>query len=148
MVEQAPPANTALLAARLRMAMMRLVRRIKRETAGVGSPSAISALGAVERLGSPTLGELAEVEGVTRPSASAQADVLEAKGLVRRERSDADGRLVRLRLTPAGARVLDRSRKERTAWLARRLRRLSPAELDTLAAAAEILERLLAEDRP
>lgn len=113
MIEPVSRTDAALLAARLRMAMMRLVRRIKRETAGVGSPSAISALGAVERLGSPTLGELAEAEGVTRPSASAQADVLEAKGLVRRGRSDADGRLVRLRLTPAGARTLDRSRSER-----------------------------------
>lgn len=144
MVEQI---SATELAARLRLAMMRVVRRIKRETGGVGSPSAISALGAVERLGNPTVGELADAEAVSRPSASAQADVLEARGLLQRERSDADGRLVRLRLTPAGARALDRSRSQRTAWMARRLRRLSPAELSTLAAAAEILERLLQDDR-
>lgn len=145
MVEQI---STAELAAELRMAMMRLVRRIKRETGGAGTPSAISALAAVARLGSPTVGELAEAEGITRPSASAQADVLEERGLLRRERSDVDGRLVRLRLTSAGSRALERSRSQRNAWFARRLRRLSEPELQTLAAAARILERLLEEERP
>jgi DNA-binding MarR family transcriptional regulator len=140
--------STAELAAELRMAMMRLVRRIKRETGGAGTPSAISALAAVARLGSPTVGELAEAEGITRPSASAQADVLEERGLLRRERSDVDGRLVRLRLTSAGSRALERSRSQRNAWFARRLRRLSEPELQTLAAAARILERLLEEERP
>ena len=127
--------------------MMRLVRRIKRETGGAESPSSISALAAVARLGAPTLGELADAEAISRPSASAQADLLEERGLVRRERSAEDGRLVHIRLTGAGDRVLERSRNQRTAWLARRLRRLSPDELATLDSAAGILERLLEEDR-
>ena len=144
MVEQV---DAAALSARLRMAMMRLVRRIKRETGGAESPSSISALAAVARIGSPTLGELAEAEAISRPSASAQADLLEERGLVRRERSTDDGRVVHLQITGAGERVLDRSRRQRTAWLAKRLRRLSPVELGTLEAAAEIMERLLEEDR-
>lgn len=126
--------------------MMRMVRRIKRETGGSESPSAISALAAIRRLGSPTLGELAEAEGISRPSMSAQAAALERRGLVAREGSQADRRLVRLRLTPAGERAFERSRTQRTAWLARRLRRLEPEEVLALAGAAGILERLLAED--
>ena len=144
MVEQI---DAAALSGRLRMAMMRLVRRIKRETGGDESPSSISALAAIARLGAPTLGELAEAEGISRPSASAQADTLEQRGLVRRERSPEDGRLVHLRLTGAGDRVLERSRTQRTAWLARRLRRLSATELATLDSAAVILERLLEDER-
>ena len=135
------------MAGRLRMAMARVVRRIKRETGGAESQSSISALAAISRLGSPTLGELAQAEGISRPSASAQADVLEKRELVRRERSQGDGRLVYLRITPAGQRLLDRSRSQRTAWLARRLRRLSAGELQTLEAATQILERLLEAER-
>lgn len=122
--------------------MARLVRRIKRETAGAESPSSISALAAVNRLGAPTVGELADFEGVSRPSASAQADLLEGRGLVRRAAGDLDRRLVRLRLTPAGQRVLAQSRNERNAWLARRLRRLPDDDLLVLEKAAEVLERL------
>lgn len=122
--------------------MARLVRRIKRETAGAESPSSISALAAINRLGAPTVGELADFEGVSRPSASAQADLLEGRGLIRRAAGDLDRRLVRLRLTTAGERVLAQSRNERNAWLARRLRRLPDGDLVVLEKAAEVLERL------
>lgn len=142
----AEAADPAVVAGRLRMAMMRTVRRLKRETGGAESPSAISALGAIRRLGTPTLGELAEAEGISRPSASVQADALAARGLLVREGSVDDRRLVHLRLTPAGERVVERSRSERTAWLARRLARLDQDQLQNLERTAEILERLLAED--
>jgi DNA-binding MarR family transcriptional regulator len=122
--------------------MTRLVRKIKRETGGAESPAAISALAAISRLSNPTLRELAEAEGITSPSASSQVDALEGKGLVVRRVDRLDRRVVHLQLTPAGERLLNRSRTERTAWLARRLRRLSPDELRTLEEAAEILERL------
>jgi len=135
------------VAGHLRVAMMRIVRRIKRET-GCDSPSAISALAAVHRLGSPTLGEFADAEGISKPSASAQAAALEARGMLAREGSAADRRLVHLSVTPLGERALARSRTERTAWLARRLGRLEPGELATLEAAARLLDRLLEADTP
>ena len=128
--------DAARVAARLRIAMMRMVRRLKRETGGLESPSAISALAAVRRLGSPTLGELAEAEGISRPSASVQAAALEARGLLARTGSVDDRRVVHLRVTPAGERVVDRSRTERTAWLARRLARLDAADVAALERAA------------
>jgi DNA-binding MarR family transcriptional regulator len=134
--------DAAVLAGRLRVAMMRLVRKIKRETGGAETPAAISALAAISHLRNPTLRELAEAEGITSPSASSQVDALESKGLVTRHVDRLDRRVVHLQLTAAGERILNRSRSERTAWLARRLRALPGQDLRTLEEAAQILERL------
>ena len=142
------PADVARVAAQLRLAMMRMVRRIKRETGGAEPAWVISALAAIKRLGAPTLGELAEAEGISRPTVTAQSAALETRALVARESSAADRRIVRLRLTPAGERAFERSRAERTAWFARRLRGLPAADLAVLESAAAILERLLAEEAP
>ena len=57
-----------------------------------------------------------------------------------------DRRRVGLALTDEGQRVLRRVRSRRTAWLATRLRGLSPDELETVEAAIEPLWRLLHED--
>jgi DNA-binding MarR family transcriptional regulator len=47
-----------------------------------------------------------------------------------------------LTVTPDGRAVVDRVRRRREAWLAQRLRELSPEEQATLQAAAPILEKL------
>ena len=72
------------------------------------------------------------------------ASLLE-QDLVARELDSNDGRLVRVRITPAGKRVLERSRTRRNAYLAKRLRSLSVEELGTLDQAATILLRLAKE---
>lgn len=140
-----PLLEATAVAARLRMAMMRMVRRLKRQTAGEHSVSAISALASLKRLGAITLGELAEAEGVSRPSMTVLVRTLLAEGMVSKETDPSDGRLVRVRLTASANRVLEASRTRRTAYLAQRLRRLEAGELATLEKAATILERLLEE---
>ena len=60
--------------------------------------------------------------------------------------STSDRRRVGLALTDEGQRVLRRVRSRRTAWLATRLRGLSPEELDAVEAAVEPLWHLLRED--
>ncbi len=135
------------MAERLRLAMSRIIRRLKRETDGAHTPSAISALATIRRLGTPTLGEVADAEGVSRPSLTVQAAALEAQGLITREIDSQDRRLVKVSLTGRGARVLQASRTRRNAYLARQLRALTPEDLDTLARAATILERLLEAGR-
>lgn len=50
----------------------------------------------------PTVGEAAEYLSLRRHSAVGLVDRAEAAGLVERHRDDADHRIVRLRLTPAG----------------------------------------------
>jgi len=65
---------------------------------------------------------------------------------VSRTPDTADRRRVGLTLTDEGQRVLRRVRSRRTAWLATRLRVLSPDELEAVEAAIEPLSQLLRED--
>lgn len=139
------PAQVTEVAARLRIAMARMQRRLRRETDGGHSASAISALATISRLGVVSLGELAEAEGISRPSTTALAAGLEAQGLIVREPEGEDRRMVRVRVSPDGRQALARSRTRRNAYLARRLRGLDGDELVILDRAAAILERLVAE---
>src|SRR5580658_7597150 len=126
--ESAGPESEAELAARLRLAVMRLSRRLRQQVAGGVTPSQVSALATVERLGSPTLGELAASEQVRPPSMTRIVVGLETAGLVNRRVDSDDRRVARVMLTAEGRRVLQRSRSLRTAFVARRLRRLSTPE--------------------
>jgi DNA-binding MarR family transcriptional regulator len=133
------------VAGNLRVALMRTVRRLKRETDGEHSVSVIAALASVNSRGPLTLGELADAEGVSRPSMTVLAGSLLEQNLVARELDASDGRLVRVRITQAGKRALERSRTRRNAYLAKRLGVLTAAELRTLDDAATILLRLVEE---
>lgn len=54
-----------------------------------------------------TMGEVAEAVGLSRPGVTSTINRLVADGLVIRERSDDDRRLLHARLTPAGRRRVD-----------------------------------------
>jgi DNA-binding MarR family transcriptional regulator len=140
-----PTAAPAEVAGNLRVALMRTVRRLKRETDGEHSVSVVAALASVNSRGPLTLSELAEAEGVSRPSMTVLAASLLERDLVARELDSSDGRLVRVRITETGQRVLKRSRTRRTAYLAKRLQSLSAEELQTLDQASAILLRLVKE---
>jgi DNA-binding MarR family transcriptional regulator len=133
------------LAARLRLAVLRLSRRLRQQVAGGVTSTQVSALATVERLGTPTLGELAASEQVRPPSMTRNVVGLEAAGLVRRRVDDDDRRVARVMLTAEGRRVLQRSRSLRTAFLARRLRRLSESERQSLGDLVRLLEKLVDE---
>lgn len=139
--------TTAELAERLRLAMGRLVRRTRQEAVGgEATPSMTSALTAVVALGEPTLGELAAAERVTAPTATKIVARLEDAGLVAREQDAEDRRVVRVRLTAAGRRFVERTRARAGAYMARRLQTLSEEERAVLAEAVPVLERLLEEE--
>jgi DNA-binding MarR family transcriptional regulator len=145
-----PPAadqdEAVQLAHGLRLAVMRLARRL-RQLADAGiTPSMLSALSSVERLGPLTLGELASAEKVQPPTMTPIVARLEAEGLVRREVDPDDRRVARITLGRPGKQLLDRSRSRKTAYLARRLRALSPAERDVVRRAVGILERFVSEE--
>jgi len=139
------PESEAEIAARLRLAVTRLARRLRHQVAGPVTPSQVSALATVERLGSPTLGELAASEQVQPPSMTKMVVGLEAAGLVERREDDVDRRVVRVTLTSEGRRTVQRSRSLRTAYLVRRLRRLSEAERASLETVVSLLEHVVEE---
>jgi DNA-binding MarR family transcriptional regulator len=137
------------LASALRISVTRLARRLRAERAAHGLPvlselsdTQMGALGALESHGAMTPGELAEHEKVQPPSMTRVIAVLEQHGLVTRAAHATDKRHVVLTVTEEGRDMVHQSRRVRQAWLARRLRELTPAERASLRAAAPILEKL------
>jgi DNA-binding MarR family transcriptional regulator len=138
-------------AARLRMAIVRTARRLRQEGAGVVgelTPTSAAALATVERHGPLTPSELAEIERVKRPTATRTLRVLSEAGLVERAPDPEDGRSALVSITAAGRDRLRRLRGRKNAYLARRMRELPAADLETLDRAAAILEGILEESRP
>ena len=90
------------LASRLRLSINRLHRLLRQESLAGLSPAQASALGAVNRLGSPTLGELAAAEQVQPPTVTRLVASLESAGLVARETDDVDRRVVRVKIGKPG----------------------------------------------
>jgi DNA-binding MarR family transcriptional regulator len=131
------------VADRLHSAAIHLLRHVRRrdDESGVTAPH-LSALSVLVFAGARTLGELAAAEQVTPPSMTRIVRNLEADGLVEREPDPADGRVVRVRPTDRGREVLAEARRRRIAALAARLEPLDPADLTTLEAAAELIERV------
>lgn len=131
------------LAARLRLVVTRLSRQL-RQRAEIGiSPTQMSALAAIERHGSMTLGELAAHERVQPPSITAVVTRLEDQGLVVRQPDPNDRRVARVEVTRDGHKLVARSRNRKDAELDRRLGALTDDERATLADATAILERLV-----
>ena len=135
------------LVSRLRLAVMRLARRLRteRDPSHDLSLNHLSVLGILYRHGALTVGELAALERVQPPSMTRTVNCLAEIGLVERQRNAADGRQVVVALAEAGRRIVAEDRARRDAWLVRRLRALSAEERDALRAAAPILEKLAQE---
>nr|WP_311931751.1 MarR family transcriptional regulator [Microbispora sp. H11081] len=102
----------------------------------------LGTLVAVERHTAMTPGELAEHEKVQPPSMTRVIAKLEARGLLERSPHPTDRRQVMVSVTPLGAELLNEERRTREAWLAQRLKELTPEERATLRAVAPILEKL------
>ena len=133
------------LASALRISVMRLSRRMRserhpeNELLPVGQ---LSVLGALVRNGERTVGELATLERVQPPSMTRTVNCLADGGYVDRRKSATDGRQVVVALSAQGEQMIAADRRSRDAWLAQRLRELTPDERSVLRQAAPILERL------
>jgi DNA-binding MarR family transcriptional regulator len=129
---------------RLRVALARLARRLrKHELAGL-TPTQLAALATVERSGPMRLGDLAAAEGIAPSTLTRLVTALEESGYVRRHADPSDARASTLVITTGGHDTLERLRTESTLVLAASLRLLTPEQRSTLAAALPVLE-LLAE---
>ena len=136
------------LAARLRLAVTRLARRLRQQSAEGLSPSQTAALSTIERHGPLSPSELASIERIQRPTATRVLGALIERGLVARAADPADGRSSRVSVTGAGAALLRRGRSRKDAYLHMRLRRLAPADIEALARAVQVIERLLQDEEP
>jgi DNA-binding MarR family transcriptional regulator len=134
------------LASRLRVAVVRLNRKLRQQALAGLSPAQASALGTVNRLRNPTLGELAAAEQVQPPTVTRLVASLESAALVARETDDIDRRVVRVKITAEGRRNLQRIRSLKNAYLNRRLAALDPAEQQLAEAMTSLLEHLVADE--
>jgi DNA-binding MarR family transcriptional regulator len=142
-----PPSGDPGLAIALRISIGRLARRLRAERIAQGlrpelSETQLAALSVLERHTSMTPRELAEHEKVQPPSMTRVIASLEERGLVSRAAHPSDRRQVMLAVTADGRAVVRQLRELREAWLATRLRELTPAERDALREAAPVLEKL------
>jgi DNA-binding MarR family transcriptional regulator len=138
--------DTVALAARLRLGVTRLARKLRQEAEPGITPSMLSALSSLDRRGPLTMRELGAAEQVAAPTITRVANALVEAGLVAREADANDGRVTWVRVTPAGAKLLERSRRRKEAYLVKALAGLEPRELETLEDATAILERLTGGD--
>jgi MarR family transcriptional regulator, transcriptional regulator for hemolysin len=88
-----------------------------------------------------TQSKLAEAMGVSGATVTHHLNGLEAQGLVRRWRDDANRRVQRVELTPEGAALFDRLREVAMAHDARLRSKLTDAEAEQL---GELLDKLRA----
>ena len=145
-----PPTSLTDSAARLRLAIVRTSRRLRQEAmaeAGDLTPTSTAALATVERHGPLTPSELAEIERVKRPTVTRTLGCLDREGLIERTPDPADGRSALVSVNADGRERLRRLRKRKNAYLARRMRDLPRADVETLERAAAILERMLEGER-
>ncbi len=133
------------LVARLRLAVSRLARRLRQEAETGISPSMLSALASIERLGPCTLGDLAAHEQVQPPTVTRVVARLHEEGLLDRIPDPVDRRIIRVQLSAAGKAFLQRVRTRKNEFLARRLRDLDASELQAIETAVTALEKLLAD---
>jgi DNA-binding MarR family transcriptional regulator len=136
-------ATTADLADRLHSAAIHLLRRLRREDDASGLPAPqLSAMSVIVFGGPITLGALAGAEQVRPPTITKLVATLEEQGLVEREIDPDDRRIVRVKATARGTRLLYDGRRRRVASLAESVRGLPAADRAALAKAIPILEKI------
>ncbi len=144
----AAPATSAAdvdqIAAELRVSIGLLVRRLRQVPVKGGlTLSETSALARLDRGGPTTPGELAKQEQISPQSMGATLAALQARGLIERRPDPGDGRRAVMSITDAGLDLLRSRRNAKVRQLARALAaEFTPAELERLADAAPLLERL------
>lgn len=137
-------------AAQLRTAIVRTARRLRQEAAAETTgltPTSLAALATIERHGPMTPSEIAAIERVKRPTVTRTLACLEREGLIDRTQDPLDRRSALVEVNGAGRERLRRLRGRKNAYLARHMRDLSDEEVETLARAAEILERMREGER-
>ena len=140
--EASQPSAPLIDVARLRVAIARLSRRLrKHELAGL-TPTKLSALATVWQAGPLRLGDLAAADRIAPSTLTRLVSALEEAGYVERRAVPGDARASTVAITPRGREVLERIKQESTVLLGESLLTLTPGQLAALAAALPALEQL------
>lgn len=132
------------LANDLRLACMRISRRIRYESDRDLPPHQFSVLARLDD-GPRTNQELAEIERVSAPSMKRTTTCLVEDGLVARADDPTDRRQVILSLTTEGKRTLKRIRRHRDEWMLQRFAHLTDDERLLLQQASAVLAKVASE---
>lgn len=132
------------LAAELRVAVMRLRRRLvaERHPDNELSISAMAVLGCLHVRGEQTAADLARHERVQPPTMTRTIKWMADEGYVVKRPHETDGRQLLVSLTDKGREIVLADRERRDAWLARRLAELDADDRAVLQQAIPILARL------
>jgi DNA-binding MarR family transcriptional regulator len=135
--------GTDVNAARLRMAIARLSRRL-RPTAAAGSltTTEVDVLIAADRHGPLRLSDLAGFMGINPTMLSRLVPKLADTGLLHRREVEGDRRVTRVEASRKGRRLLERIRSERNDTLSRLLSDLDATEREAVNAALPVLEAI------
>jgi len=131
--------------ARLRAVIGRLSRRLRPTPTAVAAgltPTRISVLLTVVREGSVRLADLSAAEAINPTQLSRTIAQLVEAGLVERSADEGDRRAAWVKSTPAGKKLAERIRRERTDALSLALEGLMPEERERILAALTALEEL------
>lgn len=138
-----PSSEAAAIAAELRIAMGRLIRRVKDEDRIPLGQAAV--LGALDRNGPMTTSDLAADQRVRPQSMARAVGLLMEQDLVTRRPHPTDGRKSLVELSDAGQTALEAERGRRAGWLAQAIEaELTDEERALLARSTALLERLAA----
>ena len=132
--------------ARLRVVIARLARQQRQQSPGGLSPSQWSALVTVEEHEPLRIGDLADREAVSAPTATRLVASLEEAGLLSRTSDPSDRRTAYVALTQAGREKLDWARGVRTARLVQRLSAMPPEDIQKIVDVLPLLESLLVDE--
>jgi DNA-binding MarR family transcriptional regulator len=133
---------------RLRVALARLSRRLRRHQLAGLTPTQLAALSTVERAGPLRLGDLAAAEGIAPSTLTRMVAVLEELGYVRRGTDPRDARASTLAITAKGHQTLEHLRDEGTALLTEWLSLLTLNQRAAIATALPALEALAEPELP
>ncbi len=130
------------IATDVHVAVMRLARRLRTERPGGLTPTQMTTLATLTRIGPQPISELAAQEGVKPPSMTRTVAALVAAGMVERQPDPSDARVSAVAVTAAGHELIATTRSQRRAWLTQQLAAMPASDLATLQAAAALLREV------
>jgi DNA-binding MarR family transcriptional regulator len=139
------PALETDLTPRMRAVIGKLARRLRTTSAGIAAgltPTKVSVLFTIARVGPIRLSELAEMEGLNPTMLSRVVAGFAEAGLVTRRSDPIDRRSALVEITPAGRKLCERMRRERTDALNVALSALSEPDRRSLEQVLPVLEEL------